>query len=295
MRGDNFDADNIIIEQKRKTMSTPVEKFAELHQSSDLFVLPNVWNTRSALAFQEKGFPAVATSSAAIADSLGYPDGEGMSFAEYLSVIRRILASIQIPLSVDIEMGYGETNEEIYRNILQLVDLGVVGINIEDSTIRDPGAVDEGDGQSGGRVLKPLKSFAHTIEYIKSKLAAIRAELFINVRCDTYLLNVANKEKETRDRTMIYEASGADGIFLPCICEEADISAAVDNTELPVNVMCVPGLPDLDVLHRLGVKRVSMGPFLYTRVYDLAGQLSKAVMTDRSFAPLFSSQFIPEQ
>jgi 2-methylisocitrate lyase-like PEP mutase family enzyme len=295
MRRDNFAADNIIIEQKRKTMSTPIERFAGLHQSSDLFVLPNVWNSRSALAFQENGFSAVATSSAAIADSLGYPDGEGMPFAEYLSVIRRILASIRIPLSVDIEMGYGDTNEEIYRNILQLVDLGVVGINIEDSTTRDAGAVDEGGGQPVARLLKPLKSFANTIEYIKGKLAAVRAELFINVRCDTYLLNVANKEKETRERTMVYEASGADGIFLPCICEEADISAAVNNTELPVNVMCVPGLPNLDVLQRLGVKRVSMGPFLYTRLYELAGQLSKAVMTGRSFAPLFAEVWRPVQ
>jgi 2-methylisocitrate lyase-like PEP mutase family enzyme len=278
VRGDNFDVDNNVIELKQKTMSTSVEKFAGLHQSSDLFVLPNVWNARSALAFQECGFPAVATSSAAVADSLGYPDGEGMPFAEYLSVIRRILATVHIPLSVDIEMGYGETNEEIYRNILQLVDLGVVGINIEDSMIRG----------AGGRVLKPVKSFAQTIEYIKSKLAAIRADLFINIRCDTYLLNVASKEKETRDRMIVYEASGADGIFLPCICEEEDISAAVNNTELPVNIMCVPGLPDLTVLRRLGVKRVSMGPFLYNRVYELAGQLSKAVMTGRSFAPLFS-------
>jgi 2-methylisocitrate lyase-like PEP mutase family enzyme len=284
VRGDNFDADNIIIELKQKRMSTSVEKFAGLHQSSDLFVLPNVWNVRSALAFQECGFPAVATSSAAVADSLGYPDGEGMSFAEYCFVIRRILASVRIPLSVDMEMGYGETNEEIYQHILELIDLGVAGINIEDSTIRD----------AGSRVLKQVKPFAHKIEYIKSKLAEIRAELFINVRCDTYLLNIPNKEKETRDRVMVYEASGADGIFLPCISEEADISAAVNNTELPVNVMCVPGLPALGVLHGLGVKRVSMGPFLYNRVYELAGQLSKAVMTAGTFAPLFSTE-VPVQ
>src|ERR1700735_940177 len=89
VRGDNFDVDNNVIKLKQKTMSTSVEKFAGLHQSSDLFVMPNVWNARSALAFQECGFPAVATSSAAVADSLGYPDGEGTPFAEYVSVIRR--------------------------------------------------------------------------------------------------------------------------------------------------------------------------------------------------------------
>jgi 2-methylisocitrate lyase-like PEP mutase family enzyme len=264
-----------IFYSKSNTMSTTVEKFTSLHQASDLFLLPNVWNARSALTFQEGGFQAVATSSAAVADSLGYPDGEAMPFAEYLAVIRRILASVRIPLSVDLEMGYGRSNEEIYRNVLQLVDLGVAGINIEDSVI-----------QESGRVLKPAKPFAHTIEHIRTKLAAIRAELFINVRCDTYLLNIAGKEKETRERMMVYEAVGADGIFLPCISQEDDISAAVNHTKLPVNVMCVPGLPDLDVLQRLGVKRVSMGPFLYNRVYEVAGQLSQAVLAARSFTPL---------
>jgi 2-methylisocitrate lyase-like PEP mutase family enzyme len=262
-------------------MSTSVEKFTSLHQGSDLFVLPNVWNAKSALTFQEGGFPAVGTSSAAVADSLGYPDGEVMPFPEYLAIIHRILASVRIPLSVDLEMGYGETNEDIYRNILELVDLGVAGINIEDSAIRE-----------SGRVLRPIKSFAHSIEFIKSKLASIRAELFINVRCDTYLLNIPDKEKETRDRMMVYEASGADGIFLPCISEKEDISAAVNNTELPVNVMVVPGLPDLDVLRSLGVRRVSMGPFLYNRVYETAGQLAQTVMAGGSFAPLFSTDLI---
>ena len=166
-------------------MSTSVEKFTSLHQGSDLFVLPNVWNAKSALTFQEGGFPAVGTSSAAVADSLGYPDGEVMPFPEYLAIIRRILASVRIPLSVDLEMGYGETNEDIYRNILELVDLGVAGINLEDSTTSDRGRCDAAGRQSGGRVLRPINSFAHSIGFIKSKLAAIRAELFINVRCDT--------------------------------------------------------------------------------------------------------------
>ena len=93
-------------------MSTKFQKFKALHHAEELFVLPNAWDARSAIIFQEKQFPAIGTSSAAVANSLGYEDGENMPFADYLFVIKRILASVQIPLTVDMEMGYGETNEQ---------------------------------------------------------------------------------------------------------------------------------------------------------------------------------------
>lgn len=244
-------------------MLSKFEQFNNLHQSADLFVLPNVWNARSALLFQGEEFPAIATSSAAVASSLGYEDGEGMPFDDYLFVINRILASVKIPLSVDMEMGYGTSDEEIYANIMKLIDLGVTGINIEDSTI----------GQSG-RVLKDAVLFAKTIGNIKNKLVSKNADLFINIRCDTFILNVANKQQETNRRLKLYDTTGADGIFLPCICTADDIAEAVNNTKLPLNVMCIPGLPDFDILNKLGVRRVSMGPFLFNKIYDSIGQLS---------------------
>src|ERR1044071_9469801 len=113
-------------------MTSTFEKFRELHASNELFLLPNAWDARSARAFQECGFPAVATSSAAVANSLGYDDGEKMSFQDYLFVVKRILSSINVPLTVDIETGYGNNDEDIANNILQLADLDVAGINIED-------------------------------------------------------------------------------------------------------------------------------------------------------------------
>jgi 2-methylisocitrate lyase-like PEP mutase family enzyme len=259
----------------RKYMFMSFEKFGSLHRGERLFVLPNVWDARSAQIFEEKGFPAIATSSAAVAGSLGYEDGEGMPFEDYLFVIRRILASVRVPLSVDLEMGYGSSAAEVYGNILQLVRLGVVGINIEDSVICHP-----------GRELKDAGVFSKTIGDIKKRLTGEGLELFINIRCDTYFLDVKNKERETRSRLAIYEDSGADGVFLPGISREEDISEAVNATKLPLNVMCIPGLPDFRVLNRLGVKRVSMGPFLFNKVYDVAGQLSQAVGTLESFSPI---------
>lgn len=256
-------------------MSSIFKKFKDLHESANLFVLPNVWDAKSALTFQEKQFPAIGTSSAAVASSLGYEDGETMPFADYLFVVKRILSVVQVPLTVDIEMGYGKTDAAIYANIQQLVDQGVAGINIEDSMLN-----------GSGRVLKEAKQFARTIESIKDKLAADKADLFINVRCDTYLLGVADKQEETVCRLRAYEAAGADGIFLPCIVAEDDIAEAVNHTTLPLNVMCFPGLPDFATLQQLGVKRVSMGPFLFNKVYDSAGQLSRAVTTQQSFSPI---------
>jgi 2-methylisocitrate lyase-like PEP mutase family enzyme len=258
-------------------MSSQFQKFKALHESNGLFVLPNVWDARSARVFQEKQFPAIGTSSAAVAGSLGYEDGEQMPFSDYLFVIGRILSSVQIPLTVDIETGYGKNNEEIFANVLKLTDLGVAGINIEDSVIR-----------KSQRSLQDAGTFSKTIEYIRTKLEAKKLNLFINIRCDTYIMNVADKQQETISRLEVYETSGADGIFLPCISDESDIAGAIAHTKLPLNVMCIPGLPGFEALNTLGVKRVSMGPFLFNKVYAQAGQLAQAVVTDKSFSPILA-------
>lgn len=257
-------------------MSNRFQAFKQLHHSSPLFILPNAWNAKSALYFQQAQYPAVATSSAAVANSLGYEDGETMPFEEYLLMVRRIVATVQIPVSVDIEMGYANTNDAIYANIRELVELGVAGINIEDSTI-----------QPTGRVLKDANDFAQTIAFLKNKLIEDQLGLFINARCDTYLLNVANKQSESVKRVQLYETAGADGIFLPCISEVADITEAVNSTTLPVNVMCIPGLPDFDTLQTLGVKRVSMGPFIFNKVYDNIAAITQRITADDNFGTLF--------
>lgn len=247
-------------------------RFKDLHHAAGLFVLPNAWNAKSALALQEKNFPAVATSSGAVASTLGYQDGGGLPFDDYLFVIRRILASIRIPLSVDMETGYGSSAESIYANIRTLIDLGVAGINIEDSIVN-----------GSGRVLTDAATLAKTVEYVKNRLASEGVNLFINVRCDTY---VTNNKQETIGRVKIYESAGADGIFLPRLSAEEDIAAVVSNTKLPLNVISVPGLPDFDTLTKLGVKRLTMGPFLFNKVYANIGQLAEAIGKSRSVSPL---------
>jgi len=118
-------------------------------------------------------------------------------------------------------------------------------------------------------------------------LAAKGLDLFLNIRCDTFLLDVADKLPESNRRVELYEGAGADGVFLPCIAAEEDIAAVVGNTKLPLNVMCIPGLPRFEVLKKLEVRRVSMGPFLFNKVYDNIGRLSRAIVYNERFSPLF--------
>lgn len=241
--------------------------FKALHHSDRILILPNAWDARSAAAFQQNNYKAVATSSMAVAESLGYEDGEQMSFEEYLFVIRRIMAVANVPVTVDMEMGYGD----VLGNIQRIVDLGVAGINIEDSLIA-----------SGARVLGNAVQFAEVVAQIKAKFPA----LFVNVRCDTYLLNT--QLEETAARLAAYEAAGADGIFLPCIVKPADITAAVSYTSLPLNVMIVPGLPDLATLWQLGVKRVSMGPAMFGKAYEVITTLTQQLLKDGHFSSISS-------
>nr|WP_262706578.1 isocitrate lyase/phosphoenolpyruvate mutase family protein [Chryseobacterium carnipullorum] len=116
---------------------TAIQRFRALHEQDDPLLIGNVWDAQSARVYEKLGYQAVATSSSAVAFTLGYEDGENMSFDEYFYIIERILKSISIPLSVDLEGGYGQTAEEIVLNISRLANAGVVGINIEDSVIID--------------------------------------------------------------------------------------------------------------------------------------------------------------
>jgi 2-methylisocitrate lyase-like PEP mutase family enzyme len=248
-------------------MATKFETFKTLHGGNKLFILPNAWDARSAQIFQESNYPAVGTSSAAVATSLGYADGENMPFNDYLLIIKRIAASVAVPVTIDMEMGYGKTADAIYSNLQKLVEAGIAGINIEDSAINN-----------GVRSLKDAKDFARMIEVIKSKLVNAHESLFINVRCDTFILNVQDKSEETTKRLKLYELAGADGIFLPLIKDEQDIAQAVATTKLPLNVMAMPGLLPIDKLNELGVKRVSMGPFLHSATYRKVKELAVEVL-----------------
>lgn len=255
---------------------TAIQRFRELHQQDEPLLIGNVWNVQSARAYEKLGYQAVATSSSAVAFSLGYEDGENMSFDEYMYIVERILKSITIPLSVDLEGGYGKTVEEIVSNISRLVEAGVVGINIEDSVIID-----------GTRKLLGTQDFYEKLNAVILKLKERDIDIFINVRIDPFLLGVDHVIEETINRMKIIEEVGADGIFVPCITEVRDIENVIETSNLPFSVMCMPGLPDFKTLKSLGVKRISSGNFLNGYIYGQLEAALKAIGEAGSFSPIF--------
>lgn len=261
---------------KKQIMSSDFKQFKALHHQETPLLLGNVWNVQSARIFEKLGFQAIGTSSAAVAETLGYRDGEQMPFEDYFFLIRRIRESTPALLSVDLEAGYGATDKAIIENLKRLYDLGIAGINIEDSIVDD-----------AGREIVSADNFAGKLESITGHLQSRNIDLFINVRCDAFLLNLPDAREEAIRRIGLYEKTGVHGIFLPCITKSDDIKATAAATQLPLNVMCMPGLPGFNALRSLGVKRISMGNFLHSATYRHMEALSGKVLEAGDFIALF--------
>jgi 2-methylisocitrate lyase-like PEP mutase family enzyme len=234
-----------------------------------------VWDVPSAKAAEKLNLQAIGTSSAAIAKLLGYQDGEELSFAELEYIITRIVENTSLPLSVDLESGYSRNPKVIVKHIGKLSDLGVVGINIEDSIVKKK------------RELSTAEDFARILSEITSLLQKENFEMFINVRTDTFLMNVSDTIEETKHRISLYENAGADGIFIPCIENTSDINEIVNYTSLPINVLCMPNLPNFDTLTELGVKRISMGDFLFDAMYSQYERMLSGIIDQQSFKSIF--------
>lgn len=252
------------------------QTFKQLHYSENPLLLPNAWDAKSAKVFQENGFKAVATSSAAVANALGYEDGETLPFDELLFIVKRILASIDVPLSVDIEGGYSRETGEVCENIYKLAYAGVAGINIEDSVVLD-----------GTRRLSDAAETASKISKIKAYCACHGIEIFLNLRTDTYLLNVEDRFNKTLERIALYQAAGADGIFIPCLTDLDDMKVFCGKTKLPVNVMCMPDLPDFGSLGKAGIRRITMGPFMFEYLAKQQAAACSEIGESGNFSPLF--------
>lgn len=249
------------------------ETFLQLHTTEKPLLLGNCWDVSSAKLLEENGFKAIGTSSLAIAQSLGYEDGENMPFNLLLETVKRIKQNITVPLSVDIERGYSNTIGGVFENIQKLHDIGIVGINIEDSVKE--------------KTLQPIAAFAKTISAIADYCSKKYINLFINARTDAFLLKLPNALKETIQRNAAYESAGASGIFVPFIKDENDISVVVASTTLPINVLPTPGLPGIATLGQLGIRRISLGSSLYNALKKEAINKIQLIQQQQSFDSLF--------
>jgi len=227
------------------------QAFHQLHADADPLVLPNAWDAASARVIERAGAKAIATSSAAMAWSLGQADGERLPLDDLLTAVRRIVEAVSVPVSVDIERGYGVDAEDTGGLVGALMQLGVVGINIEDGT--DP---------STGRLAHP-RILIERIGCIRAVAQHRGVALFVNARIDTYVTGELAGEarfKETLARALAYVEAGAHGIFVPGLADADEIVRLAAALPVPLNVYVgYPGAPNVPTLRALGVRRISTG------------------------------------
>ncbi len=237
-----------------KPKSLGVEKahlIKQLHIYGDLIVLPNIWDPLGAIMLESLGYPVIATASASIAFSNGYPDGEKIPFIDLLQILQRIVQSVKVPVTADIECGYAENNIILKENIKQLIDTGIVGINFEDS-------------HPAGEKLISIKEQCEKIKIIREAAAEMGIPLFINARTDVLLkanqMTEEEKLAEVLSRGKAYTDAGADCFYPILLKKKEDIETIVNAINLPVNILLLPGIPDFETLKNIGLSRISLGP-----------------------------------
>ncbi len=234
----------------RDTQRAKAEAFRAMHDRSRILVLPNAWDAMSARVIEEAGARAIATTSAGVAFSVGYPDGEAMPRDEMIAAIARIARVVTVPVSADIESGFAHDARELAETVRRVIDAGAVGINLEDR-IHD-----------GAPSLYDLEVGVRRVRAAREAADSSGVPIVINARTDVYLLAIG--EADTRfehavRRANAYRKAGADSLFIPAVTRRADIERIVPALEGPLNLLVAPGIPPIPELERLGVARLSVG------------------------------------
>jgi len=235
----------------QNSQSEKEKQLHELHHNTELLVLPNIWNPLSAKLLEDSGYKAVATASASIAFANGYQDGEKIPFDDLIFILKRIVKSVNIPVTADIESGYASNNAVLKENIKRLIDTGIAGINFEDS-------------RHDEQKLFSKEEQSEKISLIKNTAAGNGSNLFINARTDVFIkqnhLSKEEKLAEAIERGKAYKAAGADGFYPIFLKEKLSIKTMIKEVALPVNILMLPGIPDFSELKGIGVARISLGP-----------------------------------
>lgn len=226
------------------------EGFRDLHTAPDLLVLPNAWDAGSAVIFEKEGFSAVGTTSAGIAYSLGYPDGEQVRLGDLLEVEQRILRRLSVPLSVDVETGYGAEVTQVVNTVTQVVELGAVGINLEDGSSGVPPS------------LLDLTEQCEKIRALRRLKENLGIPFVINARTDVFWLQIGESKSrmaKSIERADAFLEAGADCIFVPGRLEPSLIRKLTAAISGPLNIIATPDCPSVAELEGLGVARLSLG------------------------------------
>jgi len=239
-----------------------------LHSGGTPLILPNIWDPLGARILEAQGYPAVATSSAAVAASLGYKDGERIKRSTLIEVLGRIARSVDVPVTADIEGGYGRTVARLEETVLAVIDAGVVGINIE-------------DGLEGDRMLRSIEDQCTRISGVRQWAGRRGLHLVVNARIDTYLSSTFGSAREATEaalsRAAAYVKAGADCVYPIGPSDEETVRELRGRIAHPINILGSPKGAPLSVLEAIGVNRVSYGPYVFRsclrRFVEVAGTL----------------------
>ena len=251
--------------------SEKANRLLALHQGTDPLILVNCWDAASAVIVEHAGFPAIASSSAAVANALGHADGQHLPWPEMVSAVRRIASVVDVPVTADIEAGFSE-NHQLESSIEDIINAGAVGVNLEDAL--------PGHGEFG-----PLYEVSDQMAHIQTarKIGERNGiHLVINARTDAYWQKGPTPEEALRnsiERGKAYLKAGADCIFVPGLRNPEHIRAVVQALQSPVNILGTVGTPSIAELKSLGVKRVSLGSGPMRSVLGLLRKIAQEVKT----------------
>ena len=253
------------------------ERLRALHQKGRPLVLVNAWDAATARILERAGSAAIATTSAGIAFADGYPDGQRIPRERMLEAVGRICAAVSLPVTADMEAGYGDTPEELHRAARGVVEAGAVGVNLEDAS------------HAAG---PPLVALAVQLEKIHAVREAAReagVPLVLNARTDTYLLRTGTPGEmfdETVRRGEAFRDAGADCVFIPGVTDPGVIGALVRRLDCAVNVLAVAGSPPIGELAGLGVARVSLGSGPYRASMSFVQRFAEEVLARGTYSGL---------
>jgi 2-methylisocitrate lyase-like PEP mutase family enzyme len=259
-------------DQKQKALT-----FGQLHRGPKTLLLPNVWDVASARLIEEARYPAIATTSAGVAFSLGYPDGQKISREEMLARVARIAKAVRVPVTADVEAGYGNRPQDAGATANGVIEAGAVGMNFEDGT---------------GDAAHPLADLSLQLEKIHAiREAASKTEvpLVLNARTDVYLAAVGEPEKcyeLALQRAFAYRDAGADCVFVPGVRDPDTIARLVKDLKWPLNILAVHGSPPVPELEKLGVARVSLGSAPMRATLGLLRRLAEELKTSGTYSQL---------
>lgn len=254
------------------------ERFRRLHYDNGPLVLANAWDAASARVIERAGAHAIGTTSAGISWSLGRRDGEGLRRAEMIDAIRRIVDAVDLPVTADVESGYGTGSaQDVAETVRAVVDAGAVGVNLEDAP-----------GLDGAQLLAP-DAHAARIRAAHDAARAAGGDVVINARTDVYLAGVGAPESrfdETLRRAHTYHAAGADCIFVPGVIDEETIGALARAIDAPLNILASKGAPDIATLRSLGVARVSVGSRLMAAMLAATRDAARELHSEGTYGGL---------